>query len=57
MTGNEVKQWREKEGLTRMEFSVKHGIPYHTLQKWELGLVQPSRIWQAKLEEMKGEEK
>lgn len=34
MTFNEL---REASGMSRKEFSEYFGIPYRTMQKWELG--------------------
>lgn len=33
----DIKQIREKYGLTRKEFCEYFNIPYRTLQNWELG--------------------
>ena len=33
--GKEVKELREKMGMTRREFSDYYGIPYRTVQDWE----------------------
>ncbi len=32
-----VKELRERSGMSRPEFAEYFGIPYKTLQKWELG--------------------
>lgn len=34
---NEFKKLREQSGLTRTQFSKYFGIPYRTIQDWELG--------------------
>lgn len=33
-----IKELREKYGLTRQQFSDAFSIPYRTLQSWELGV-------------------
>ena len=33
----DVKQLRERYGLTRQQFCAAFSIPYATLQSWELG--------------------
>lgn len=33
----EVKELREKAGMTRKQFHEYFGIPYRTVQDWELG--------------------
>ena len=32
-----IKQIREASGMTRTQFAEYFGIPYRTLQNWELG--------------------
>lgn len=34
--GKEVKELREKMGMNRREFSDYYGIPYRTVQDWEV---------------------
>lgn len=34
---NEFKKLRERSGMTRTQFSKHFGIPYRTIQDWELG--------------------
>ena len=33
----DIKELREKYGLTRKQLSERYGIPYRTIQDWELG--------------------
>ena len=33
----ELKELRELSGMSRVEFAEYFGIPYRTVQKWELG--------------------
>ncbi len=37
VVSDEIKNIREKAGMTRKEFAEYFGIPYRTLQDWELG--------------------
>ena len=37
MTAYAFKQIREKSGMSRPEFAEYLGIPYRTMQEWELG--------------------
>ena len=37
MTAYAFKQIREKSGMSRPEFAEYMGIPYRTMQEWELG--------------------
>lgn len=37
MPSCEIKELREKYGLTRSQFCDALGIPYRTVQAWELG--------------------
>ena len=37
MSNSEIKALREKYGLTRSQFCEALGIPYRTVQAWELG--------------------
>lgn len=34
--GKEIKELREKMGMNRREFCDYYGIPYRTVQDWEL---------------------
>lgn len=36
----EFKDLRENSGMNKMQFSHFFGIPYRTIQNWELGLRQ-----------------
>lgn len=38
---NEIKEMREKAGMTQKMFSDFFGIPVRTLQDWEAGLRKP----------------
>lgn len=37
MANSEIRELREKYGLTRKQFCDALGIPYRTVQAWELG--------------------
>jgi DNA-binding transcriptional regulator YiaG len=52
-SGSEIKTWRESLGLTRMELSLKLGISYFTITKWELGKTNPSRMAQEKIDRLR----
>jgi DNA-binding transcriptional regulator YiaG len=44
MTGDQIKQWREQRGISRMELSRLTGVSYHSIQRWELGKGLPSAM-------------
>lgn len=61
MTGEQIKQWREERGISRMELSRLTGVSYHSIQRWEIGkgspspmaLIQLRQIMETKMERTK----
>ena len=51
-TMNEVKELRQKLGLTQAEFAVKLGVAEYTVRRWECGASKPSRMARKLLEEI-----
>ena len=37
----EIKEIRKITGLSKTSFAEKYGIPFRTVQNWELGVNQP----------------
>jgi DNA-binding transcriptional regulator YiaG len=50
MKGDELRQWRERYGLTLEEFAREIGINLQTLWRWEQGRSRPSRHTERLLE-------
>jgi putative transcriptional regulator len=57
MTGDQIKQWREQRGISRMELSRLTGVSYHSIQRWELGKGNPSPMALIQLRQIMKEEK
>ncbi len=47
-----IKALREKLGWSREKMAGELGISYFTLQKWELGLNKPSRVFQREIDRL-----
>jgi transcriptional regulator with XRE-family HTH domain len=41
MTGTEIRQWRERKGLTREDLAKECSVSAATVANWELGRNQP----------------
>lgn len=45
---NNIKELREKAGLSRIELAELSGVPYRTLENWEKGIRKPLNVYQLK---------
>ena len=45
---NNIKELREKAGLSRTELAEISEVPYRTLENWEKGTRKPLNIYQLK---------
>jgi len=52
-----VKELRQKLGLTQEQFAVKIGVTSMTIRRWESGRTHPSRMASRLLEEIQKENK
>ena len=55
MTGKQLKQRREKAGLSRLDFAYKVGVAFNTVYRWETKHFNPQRLAIEKIEEVLGE--
>ena len=39
MTGKELKEWRKQYGLTQMELSMRLGVTWSTVARWEIDYI------------------
>jgi len=56
MTGIQIRQQREKLGLSREELAVKIGVSLQTIYRWEKELASPHKTFVIKLEEILNKE-
>ena len=42
MTGNELKTWRERHGLTQQQLANEVGVAWVTIARWEMSEDLPS---------------
>lgn len=52
MTPAEIKALRQRLGLTQEEFARKLGVSFPTVNRWERGHFNPSRLAEARLEQL-----
>ncbi len=50
MKGTELKEWRQRHGVTQEEFAREVGVSWSTVAKWEGGQRQPGRLTQPLIE-------
>ncbi len=50
MTGQEIKEWRNRHGLTQEQFAREVGVSWSTIAKWEIGQRSPNRFTRPMLE-------
>lgn len=44
MTGEQIRAWRQAQGLTMEELAHELGCTWSTVQRWETGKSAPSRL-------------
>lgn len=49
----EIKEFREKLGWTREKLASELGVSFFTVQKWELGVTNPSPLAKEKIARLK----
>ncbi len=57
MNNSDIKELREKLGLTTQQLADKIGVTRYTINRWEKGLSKPHPIFAKILEELKEEMK
>ena len=50
MKGSELKEWRQRHGMTQEELAREVGVSWSTVAKWEGGQRQPGRLTQPLIE-------
>ncbi len=57
MTNGEIKELREKLGMTTQQFADRVGVRRYTINRWERGITKPHAVFTKILEELKQEAK
>ena len=52
MTQDEIRQLRQKLGLTQEEFARRLGVSWNTIARWETGTRKPGKFAQIVLRQM-----